>query len=324
LTPALQGEGHAQRALGSTALPPAAEAAVVTAEAARGALYPEGPRPGEPFVAAFALPYSAELRAGLYNSEGTRVSMAALFELGALKSGVPVIAAILAVPSTCKPGDAVVKLLASKAKDAAVIMELPTLIPEREFRSEELKLSPSNAALLSEPDPEKTAQTEQLWAIRAVTGSQIYHDGPFQTPVPPDTRRTSRFGTRRVNVYPNGGKTTSIHAGIDFGVPRGTQVAACANGIVRLAMNRIVTGNTVIIEHAPGVYSEYYHMNKVLVKPGSAVRAGDIVGESGSTGFSTGPHLHWEIRVASENTDPDAFVSRALLDKTVILAILEH
>ena len=119
--------------------------------------------------------------------------------------------------------------------------------------------------------------------------------------------------------YIDGSNDSSVHAGIDFGVPRGTEVRACAAGRVVFAGYRIVTGNSVIIEHLPGVYSLYYHMDKINVSEGSVAESGALLGVSGSTGLSTGPHLHWEIRVSTEYADPDIFMSRAVLDKKEIL-----
>jgi murein DD-endopeptidase MepM/ murein hydrolase activator NlpD len=85
---------------------------------------------------------------------------------------------------------------------------------------------------------------------------------------------------------------------------------------------RIVTGNTVIIEHMPGVYSLCYHLSKISLSAGQMVKAGDSLGAAGSTGFATAAHLHWELRVAGENTDPEAFVGRTILDKDAILSKL--
>jgi murein DD-endopeptidase MepM/ murein hydrolase activator NlpD len=91
---------------------------------------------------------------------------------------------------------------------------------------------------------------------------------------------------------------------------------------VVLARPRIVTGNSVIIEHFPGVYSLYYHLDTIAVAEGGLVEKGGLLGESGATGLATGPHLHWEIRAAGENADPDAFINRSVLDKTAILSKL--
>jgi murein DD-endopeptidase MepM/ murein hydrolase activator NlpD len=111
---------------------------------------------------------------------------------------------------------------------------------------------------------------------------------------------------------------------VDIGVPTGTEVHASAAGKVALARYRIVTGNTVVLEHLPGVFSLYYHMDSIAVSEGSVVQAGGVLGESGSTGLATGPHLHWEIRVSTENTDPDFFLSRPVLDKNDIINKILH
>jgi murein DD-endopeptidase MepM/ murein hydrolase activator NlpD len=116
----------------------------------------------------------------------------------------------------------------------------------------------------------------------------------------------------------------SIHAGIDYGVPKGTVVTSCGPGKVVLARSRIVTGNSIVIEHLPGVYSLYYHLDKIEVAEGAIVATGTPLGLSGATGLATGPHLHWEIRVAGENSDPDAFVARPILDKDAILSKLNN
>ena len=94
---------------------------------------------------------------------------------------------------------------------------------------------------------------------------------------------------------------------------------ASAAGRVVLARSRILTGNSIILEHLPGIYSIYYHLDNIAVSEGSIIEAGTILGESGATGLATGPHLHWEIRVSGENADPDAFLPRAILDKNEIL-----
>jgi murein DD-endopeptidase MepM/ murein hydrolase activator NlpD len=157
-----------------------------------------------------------------------------------------------------------------------------------------------------------------LWAILSRTGNEVFSIDAFVPPVT-STRRTSFYGDRRIYEYVNGRTDTTIHAGIDYGVPTGTRVMACAAGRVVLARERIVTGNTVVLEHLPGLYSLYYHMNSITVSENSIVEAGAILGESGSTGLATGPHLHWEIRVSTEYADPDAFLGRPVLDKNGII-----
>jgi murein DD-endopeptidase MepM/ murein hydrolase activator NlpD len=222
--------------------------------------------------------------------------------------------AILTVPSTAAPGPALVRVEGISES----INKIPLTIGERDFASEEIVLNQALTRLRTVPDPQKTAEAEQLWAILSKTGTEIYGSGRFSPPVN-STRRTSFFGDRRVFKYAGGKQDISIHSGIDYGVPTGTPVTACGPGRVVLARSRIVTGNSVIVEHLPGIYSLYYHLDSISVSEGAIVNAGTVLGKSGATGLATGPHLHWEIRVSGENTDPDALISRPVLDKETIL-----
>ena len=74
-----------------------------------------------------------------------------------------------------------------------------------------------------------------------------------------------------------------------------------------MAENRITTGWSVCIEHLPGLYSLYYHMNKLDVTEGQIVQKGERLGESGCTGLATGPHIHWEVRLNAEAINPEYF-----------------
>jgi len=278
------------------------------------AVIPDSPRPGDPVT----IGTDAAASEALLFVNGKEVAKAKTFSVPAEGSQRGFTAAILAVPSTANPGNAVIRL---NNERGAVVCEIPVTIAPREFRSETITLTPALTSLVSEPDPQKTAESNRLWQILITTGNQVYHSGTFVLPVT-STRRTSQFGTRRVNEYSDGRKVTSIHAGVDFGIPTGSQVGACGAGRVILSRMRIVTGNSIIIEHAPGVYSIYYHLDSVIAQEGAMVRAGEVIGLSGSTGFSTGPHLHWELRISTENTDPDVFVARPVLDKDLIISRL--
>jgi murein DD-endopeptidase MepM/ murein hydrolase activator NlpD len=281
---------------------------------------PENPLLGEPLTLGLAVPRSGSFRAVLLNSRGQRLTGAFFFDLGLRdKNGQGVYAALLAVPSTAASGPALIRV----EGDGERIAEIPITIGSRKFVFEEIVLDQDNTELRILPNPQKTAESEALWRIISRTGTELFAPGPFVPPVT-STRRTGFFGDRRVFRYVDGSTETSIHAGVDYGVPRGTPVTACAPGRVVLARPRIVTGNSVVIEHLPGVYSLYYHLDKISVAEGTMVDARSPLGESGSTGLSTGPHLHWEIRIAGENADPDAMVARSVLDKSLILSKLNQ
>ncbi|MCL2472883.1 MAG: M23 family metallopeptidase [Treponema sp.] len=300
----------------------------------RFVLIPEYAQPGEPVTIAYNVSEAnaaagqitghttvqttgqtaAKLQAVLVDGKGRRVAKAVFFSVSREEGEEELKAAILAVPSTAVPGNASIRVESPNG----LITEIPFTINNRKFLSETIPLDEENTDLRTKEDPQKTAEAEQLWAILSHTGTDIYCNGMFVPPVT-STRRTSFYGDRRVYKYIDGSTDTTIHAGIDYGVPTGTDVRACAAGKVVFAGLRIVTGNSVILEHMPGVYSLYYHMDRIAVSKGTIVETGTLLGKSGSTGLATGPHLHWEIRVSGEYADPDMFLSHAILDKKDIL-----
>jgi murein DD-endopeptidase MepM/ murein hydrolase activator NlpD len=279
----------------------------------RYAVIPESPRPGEPVTIGVSADTGARTAALVLG--GKRLTRAVFFSVPLDVEEGPLLAAVLTVPATVRPGEA--KIVVEAA--GGIIDEIAIIIAGRDFVSEIIKLDPVLTGIRTDPDPQKTRESEILWGILNRTGKDAYHFGNFSPPVTA-TRRTSFFGDRRVFQYSNNTSDTSIHAGIDYGVPKGTEVSACGSGRVVLARTRIVTGKSVIIEHLPGIYSLYYHLDKIEVAEGILVEMGDLLGLSGATGLATGPHLHWEIRVFGENTDPDAFISRPILDKDTILS----
>ena len=184
---------------------------------------------------------------------------------------------------------------------------IPARILAKDFPKETIPLTESLTNIRTDTSPEKIQQSKKLNDLLAIIDpAGVYTLSKFIKPVA-STRRTSHFGERRIFTYPSGKESTSMHAGIDFGVPVGTTVSACADGKIVMAENRITTGWSVIIEHLPGLYSIYYHMSSLNVKEGQLVKQGDQIGLSGATGFATGPHLHWEIRLDSVCVNPDFF-----------------
>jgi hypothetical protein len=131
-------------------------------------------------------------------------------------------------------------------------------------------------------------------------------DGPFRPPV--EGPITTEFATRRSynNRFPQGN-----HAGVDYGAPGGAPVSAPAAGVVTLAARTPVRGNVLVLDHGAGVYSTYAHLERFEVDPGQAVAAGQVIARVGSTGLSTGPHLHWEVWVDEANVDPLEWTRRA-------------
>ena len=279
----------------------------------RYTIIPENPRPGEPVTIAVA----GGLKHAILIREERQFAKADFFTIFAENGRPGFKAAVLTIPSTAAPGPAIIKL----ESDFGTVYELSIRITGREFRSETIALNPNLTGIITDSSPQRVAEGERLWAILATTGNEVFHTGRFIPPVT-STRRTSSFGSRRIFQHSDGRSNTSIHAGVDYGVPTGTRVVASGRGRVVLAVSRIVSGLSVILEHAPGIYSLYYHLDSIAVQEGAIVETGELIGLSGSTGLSTGPHLHWEVRVATENTDPDAFVARPIIDKDLIISRL--
>lgn len=129
--------------------------------------------------------------------------------------------------------------------------------------------------------------------------------------VPPlvSARHGNRFGARRIiNKIPR-----RRHTGADYHAAAGELVRSMAAGKVVLTGKHFFAGNSIFIDHGDGLLSMYFHLSKILVKMGDAVVAGSKIGEVGSTGRATGPHLHFGIRYRGRIIDPDELLDLATL-----------
>ena len=229
-------------------------------------------------------------------------------------------AAVIGIPSTAPAGEArltISGLLAGSASQdetSVLLYEQSLVIGEREFAVEEIPLNTGLSNLRRTTDPQRKNESWELWLLLSDSRPVAWpHFGPLRLPLG-DVRRTGGFGDRRLYRYADGNTATTVHNGVDFGVPTGTVVTAAGGGTVAMARERIVTGFTVVIEHLPGVYSLYYHLDGLAVLEGQRVFAGEPIGTVGSTGLATGPHLHWEVRAAGVAVDPDLLVAAPLVD----------
>lgn len=118
---------------------------------------------------------------------------------------------------------------------------------------------------------------------------------------------TDGFGMRR---NPFNGEGREVHEGLDIAVDFGTPVAATADGLVIYAAPHAGYGNLVIVYHSNGITSRYGHLSRIAVEAGQRVKRGDQVGNVGSTGRSTGPHVHYEIRENDQSVDPLRYASQ--------------
>jgi murein DD-endopeptidase MepM/ murein hydrolase activator NlpD len=144
------------------------------------------------------------------------------------------------------------------------------------------------------------AHTDELNTLFAALGHV-----PLTTPVHgAQFEMTSGFGAR-VDPFT---RRIALHTGLDFAGPWGSTVMATAPGVVTFAGPRGGYGNMVEIDHGFGFHTRYGHLSSVLVRPGTRVSEGSPVGKLGSTGRSTGPHVHYEVWVADAVKDPGKFI----------------
>jgi murein DD-endopeptidase MepM/ murein hydrolase activator NlpD len=115
---------------------------------------------------------------------------------------------------------------------------------------------------------------------------------------------SSRFGQQRIL----NGKPRSPHAGLDVAAPAGTPIHAPGDGVVLDTGEYYYCGKTVFIDHGQGLITLYCHLSEIIAKPGDTVKQGDRIGLIGSTGRSTGPHLHWTVYLNGVAVEPELFL----------------
>jgi murein DD-endopeptidase MepM/ murein hydrolase activator NlpD len=127
-----------------------------------------------------------------------------------------------------------------------------------------------------------------------------------QTPAirPTDGWVTSRFGYRK---SPFTGRR-ELHKGLDISNRKGTPILATADGVVTSAAKKGLYGMTMVIDHGHGLSTRYAHLNKMLKKRGERVKRGDVIAQMGSSGRSTGPHLHYEVRLNGVPVNPTKYI----------------
>jgi murein DD-endopeptidase MepM/ murein hydrolase activator NlpD len=178
--------------------------------------------------------------------------------------------------------------------EGAAAQNLPIVIRKTVFPSQNVRLTPEIEGLHSTPE-----EMALLTSFReAISDSRLWQD-PLAPPVPGCV--TSPFGVKRLH---NGKPTGEYHGGVDQRTPDGEPIRAVAAGTINFAKQFNVLGNAVGIDHGQGLESMYLHMSRLAVAPGERVARGGILGYAGSTGRSTGPHLHWVLYVNGVNVNP--------------------
>ncbi|HXH32341.1 MAG TPA: M23 family metallopeptidase [Bacteriovoracaceae bacterium] len=182
-------------------------------------------------------------------------------------------------------------------KGEKVLHEISFKLENREFKQEQLKVHGKTITL--NPKDEKRAYDEQM-VLNQIYDSSL---GEFQFKqgfVQPMTSHvTSVYGIKR--VYNK--KKQSQHLGIDYRAAVGDKVPASNSGKIVYAGDLFYTGGTVIIDHGLDIFTVYGHLSKTLVKAGEMVTRAQLIGLSGNTGRTSGPHLHWGVKVQGQYID---------------------
>ncbi|MGE5421691.1 MAG: M23 family metallopeptidase [Ignavibacteriales bacterium] len=221
---------------------------------------------------------------------------------------------LLPISRSQKPGSYYLQIKAQRNGQTYYSVQKNIRVLTRKYPIQNMKVSSKTAA----------KRSSELWALDKPhweKGLSKSADHPLWTGTfirPAVGRISTQFGTlRTVNK-----SSTSRHSGIDIALAAGSPVRASQSGVVTLAMPLNISGNTVFVDHGCQLFSIYYHLSKITVKKGQIVKPGDLIGKVGSTGFSTGPHLHWSMELNHVYVDPALFVNPitapvAVLDDTI-------
>ena len=202
--------------------------------------------------------------------------------------------------------------------------ELASLVETQQRTSKILQntktIRESYISKLSDEEKEKQAQIDEMTKQYEEVNRQIlelaeqgldtqYIGGELAWPVPGYTKITSKYGMR---VHPITGQY-KLHTGVDIGAPTGANFIAANDGIVVKSEYNTAYGRMVIIDHGGGISTLYAHGSEFLVEVGQTVKRGDAVLKVGSTGYSTGPHAHFEVRINGVVTDPMPYITNGIV-----------
>ena len=194
----------------------------------------------------------------------------------------------------------------NKATVAAMMLQKESELADISGDIEDAQSDADYYAAEIQAQEELIAAIKRAEAEKAAAGVEEhpYTGGAFRWPCPSSTRVTSDYGTR---VSPMSG-ASSNHKGIDIGASAGADIIAAADGTVTAASYSSAAGNYVMIDHGGGLYTVYMHASSLLVSPGQTVSAGDVIAKVGSTGISTGSHLHFGVSLNGSYVSPWSYL----------------
>jgi len=198
---------------------------------------------------------------------------------------------LMPVPTLENPGKYDLEFL---DETGALLHTTPITVADAYYPRENLTIAPSISTLKPSPGEQAT-----VGKFRDAVTEERYWTEPFTLPVPGCV--TSPYGSTRLH---NGKLTGDFHAGIDQRGAAGTPIHPITPGVVKIVQKWNLRGGTVAIDHGQGVESIYLHMSAFQAKEGQHVTTSDVIGYIGSTGRSTGPHVHWTMYVNTVPVNP--------------------
>lgn len=197
-----------------------------------------------------------------------------------------------------------------------------------EDQSIEIEILPREFSYLNIPlseDPLPMAAGDNLLyrQLGRFNADQLHWQGePLPLPLKSYKLVSSPYGQRR-RFTRSGRSWNEIHQGIDYAQDRGVPCYAPTDGRVVMSDHLSSPGNLVVVEFFPGMYQLYYHLDSRAVNRGDSIQKGEILGRVGSTGKSTGPHLHFEIRIHNIYVDPQFFLDGAYNFKSILPEMIQ-
>jgi murein DD-endopeptidase MepM/ murein hydrolase activator NlpD len=203
---------------------------------------------------------------------------------------------LMPVDVLAKPGPYTLEFLDAKE---IVLDKAPITVLDAHYRRENISIAPAISSLKPSPGEQETVS-----AFKRSVSQERYWKEPFTPPVHGCV--TSPFGSMRLH---NGKPTGDFHAGVDQRGAAGTPIHPITAGVVKLIQKYNLRGGTVAIDHGQGVETIYLHMSAFAAKEGQRVTPADVIGYIGSTGRSTGPHVHWTLYVNGQAVNPSQWMS---------------
>ena len=213
--------------------------------------------------------------------------------------------ALVGIPIPTEPGPYPIEVTASDALGNQVVLQSDVEVEAYSFqKGGYIRLSQKQTKARKNREAIDQANADRRAAYAVDSPKSQWGDGMVK---PMTGRRTSEFGKYR--TYSDGAKKP--HYGTDWAAPVGTPIVAAAGGTVTLAKLQVIYGNVVIIDHGHGISTSYNHLNSIDVQLGDSVTMGEKIGTVGSTGQSTGPHLHWGMTVSGLSVNAEQWVGES-------------